>query len=667
MMDLKQILKESNVAEILDDATLGNMGKSVLDGYELDVNDTPRQEKSEKWEKGQKIVKQVMEEKNVPFNDASNVKYPLLTTACIQFNARSYPAIVSGNSIVKPQMVGSLSIPDDLTEEKLAEMPQKQQQELMQLAQTITQKQGKADRACEYMNWQLFNELEEWEEDTDRLLLMLPLYGDMFRKTWYSASKNRLESKILSPEHLIVPSNTPTLEDAPRITEIFTLYPNQIVERVRDGTFIDFNFQDDKDAEHEFLEQHMWYDLDEDGYKEPYICIVHKPTGNCVQVIPAFMMGDVVGDKEITKINRINLYTRYSFIPSSDGSFYSLGFFDILYPINAVIDSSINQLMDAGRLANSSSGFIGKEARLRKGSYKFGVGEWKTVPVKGEDIRKGMFQLDFPGPNQTLFQLLGFMVEAGREVANIKDVLTGDQNVNIPATTTLALIEQGTKVYSAIHKRVYRALRKELRILKEWDVRVLDDEKYSEVLDAPVQKDDFEDSGYDFVPVADPEVATDAQRMGRAEVLLGFRGDPYVNQMEIRKRALEAANLDMENLLQQPEQSLEALQQENEQLKQQLQQVGQGRLQLQAKEQARKEKETDSKAKKVDSDIQLNKVKMIEGIANAESKEMGDNISAYRAEIEKDKASIGEESDRRRDILTMAKLAGDKRNAGNSR
>ena len=642
MPTLSEILKADSLAEILDDHELQQISAKVMEGYEIDVSDPIRQEKADKWEAGQKIVKQTIEAKNVPFNDASNVKFPLLTNACIQFNARAYPAIVSGNSVVRPQMAGEITVPEEIknmTEEEAQQIPPEQMQQLQQLAETISRKQSTANRACEYMNWQLFNELEEWEEDTDRLLLMLPLYGDMFRKTWYSSAKKRLESKVLSPEHLIVPSNTPSLEDAPRITEIFTLYPNQIEERVRAGTYIEFNYQDDQDKAHEFLEQHGWFDLDEDGYKEPYIAIVHKETGNCVQVIPSFMMKDVLNSpndkKQVSKINRINLYTRYSFIPSSDGSFYSLGFFDILYPINEVVDSTLNILMDSGRLANSSSGFLAREARIRKGSVKFGVGEWKSVPVKGDDLRKGIFPLDFKGPDPALIQLLDWLVQAGREVANIKDVMTGEQSVNLPATTTIALIKQGMAVFSAIHKRIYRALRKELGILREWNVRVIP-EMYSDVMDAPVSPEDFEDTGYDFVPVADPEVSTDELKSAKAEFLLStFRNDFWINQELLRRKSLEIMAIDdIDELIQKPDQSVEQLMARVQQLEAALQKVGQGQLELQKRKIGMEEVETASKAAKAEQEITESKAKTIDLLAQAEAREAGTQLNDYKAKAE---------------------------------
>jgi chaperonin GroES len=650
---LKQILDAGNVAEILDEDQLGRIGTQVVSMYEVDEGDGVRQSKMDKWREGQKIVQQIIEVKNTPFENASNVKYPMLTTACIQFNARSYPQIIKGNSVVRPQLVGVSKIPElpDLPADAPPEV-QEQYKALQERVQKMKAKQAKADNACEYMNWQLFNELVEWEADTDRLLLMLPLYGDMFRKVWHSKSKGRLESRLISPEHLILPCNAPSLDESPRISECFYLYPNQIEERIRQGDYLAIPYHDDDDKPHELIEQHCWYDLDEDGYKEPYIVIVHRETGKVCQILANFTMESVQGNGkgEVSSITPIKHYQHYQFIPSSDGSIYGLGFFDILYPINETINTTINMLLDAGRLANSNSGFIAREARIKRGSIKMQVGEWTSVPVKGDDIRKGMVPLQFPGPSTALFQLLGFMVEVGKDVANIKDVLMGEQRPNQTATATLALIEQGTKVFSAIHKRIYRALKGEFDIIRRWNVLVLDQSQYEEVMDLPVKKEDFDDVGYDFVPVADPEVATDMQRMGRAEFLLSFRGDPYINQMEIRKRVLDAANIeDPDDLIQEPAQSVEVLQQQVQQLQQQLQKSGQMQIHYRAKELELKERELALKEAKNPADIAAQKAAALDRVASAESREAGNQLEKY-------KIQAGVEDGKRGRLLELEKL-----------
>jgi chaperonin GroES len=242
------------------------------------------------------------------------------------------------------------------------------------------------------------------------------------------------------------------------------------------------------------------------------------------------------------------------------------------------------------------------------------------------------------------------MVEVGKDVANIKDVLMGEQRPNQTATATLALIEQGTKVFSAIHKRIYRALKGEFDIIRRWNVLVLDQSQYEEVMDLPVKKEDFDDVGYDFVPVADPEVATDMQRMGRAEFLLSFRGDPYINQLEIRKRVLDAANIeDPDDLIQEPAESVEVLQQQVQQLQQQLQKSGQMQIHYKAKELELKERELALKEAKNPADIAAQKAAALDRVASAESREAGSQLEKY-------KTQAGVEDGKRGRLLELAKL-----------
>ena len=664
---LQEILKAGaeepgGVASILDDEELGRYGSQVTKTFNIDIADPVRVEKAEKWELGQKIVKQTIERKNTPIENASNVKYPLLTNACIQFNARSYPAILQGNNVVKPQMVGDITPPSDeeIAELQQQDIPQTELKPLIEKMNALKDKQGRADRASEYMNWQLFNELKEWEEDTDKLLLMLPLYGDMFRKYWNSKSKGRIESKIMSPEHLVVPSTTKNLEDSPRITEFFSLYPNQVEERIRDGSWISFDYganSEDTDAEIDFLEQHTWMDLDDDGYKEPYIIVVHKETSAVAQILPNFQMKDVKQNEagEVKRIHKILFYQKYTFIPSSDSSFYGLGFFDILYPLNEVIDTTLNQLMDAGRLANTNGGFIAKEARIKKGSMQFAVGEFKSVNVKGDDLRKGIFPLQFPGPSPVLFQLLGWITDAAREVANIKDVLMGEQHMNVPATTTLALIEQGTKVFSAIHKRVYRSLAGELNILREWNFRTIDEEHYENVIDSPIKRSDFDDEGYDFIPVADPEVATDMQKMGRAEFLMTLASQyPEINRMVMLNRVLESANIDgIEELLQPVPNQGEQIKLRDQALQKKAQEQIDRKQDFEEREMTRKERETTYKELEAAAKVLVDRTKAIDNIASAEAREAGQQLEQYKADMR-------DLDDFRKRMVDMAKASNDR-------
>ena len=219
---LVDLMESENIAEMLDDDELSVIGSQVCDGF--DEDDSSRGERKEQWERAKKLAMQAVEEKSHPWPGSSNVKYPLMTTAAIQFNARAYPAIVQTGNTVKAKIIGR--DPDGL-------------------------KAIKANTATEYMNWQLIDEITEWEETMDRLLVMLPIYGTMFRKMWFDPVKGRTTVKTLSPNELVINANAKCIEDAKRISEIFEMTQNRMIERIRSGLWLPINLQVDDDSEYD--------------------------------------------------------------------------------------------------------------------------------------------------------------------------------------------------------------------------------------------------------------------------------------------------------------------------------------------------------------------------------------------------------------------------------
>ena len=496
-----------NVAEEVDDDTLGVLGDKVLREYKIDEGS--RADWKQKAERALERARLKRESKSYPWDGAANVKFPLLTTASLQFAARAYPAIVEGKRIVKAQVQGS-----DPNGEKRA----------------------KADRISEHMSYQLMNQMPEWEEDTDTLLHQIPIVGCAFRKVFYDPALKRNRSEMVSAIDLTVNQKTRSLETVPRITHMFTLYPHEIEERIAAGAYLDITdikgvaagSDGDDDAPHEFLEQHRWCDLDDDGVREPWIVTVHKESARVVRIVanydPDSLKLTVTGSKErIDRIARYNCFVKYPFFRDPAGGFYDLGFGELLESINEIIDSTLNQMLDAGHLQNAGGGFIGSGLRLKKSQLRFAPGQYHTVDAPGIKVREAVYNMEHPGPSPVLFQLLGMMVEAGREIANVKDILTGDNSSrNATATTTLALIEQGMKVYTSIYKRLYSALRKEYKLLFELNSRYLDEQVYFNLQDdeRAVGQKDYDGDALDVVPVADPNVVTDMQRMARAQVYM---------------------------------------------------------------------------------------------------------------------------------------------------
>jgi chaperonin GroES len=553
--------RATNIAEELDESDCATLAGIVKREY--DIDETSRSEYLEKYKKWLDFAMQIVQEKTYPWPRASNVVYPLLTSAAIQFAARAYPSIVRDNGVVKGQVVGDDKgepTPDPATGGQL------QIQGQPQWVAEPGEKRQRADLVGRHMSWQLLTEQEEWEPQTDRMLVVLPIVGSMFRKSMFDPNLRRNVSETIDATHLVVNYHARSFETAPRKTEIIELYPWEIEERIRSGIFLedeygtDIDQKDgtDTDSPVTFLEQHRRYDLDDDGYAEPYIVTISRDSGRLARIRAGYEMAGVEWTNKgtVRRIEQVEYYTKYGFIPSPGSNVYDLGFGHLLYPINEAINTSLNQMFDAGHLQNVGGGFIGSGISLNTGAVRFQVGEYKPVNTMGGTLKDNIFPLPFPGPSQVLFALVQFLVEAGKEIAAVKDIMVGDMpGDNTSGITTLAVIEQGLKVYSAIHKRIHRSLGYEFRKLFRLNRLYLP--KESGWLDGDLwRKISREDYGRSagVVPISDPQMVTDMQRMGRAQFLLQFKDDPLFNGREIRIRMLEAANIpDAEMLLvQQP-------------------------------------------------------------------------------------------------------------------
>jgi chaperonin GroES len=559
---LRQWINAVNIAEDLDDETLQRMGERVFREYNID--DNSRSDWKTKSKEAMDLALQVVQEKSFPWPRAANIIYPLVTTAAMQFAARAYPAIVNGRNVVRGVVIGDdngTPAIDPRTGQPLVQPgpPDPQTGQPVPLPVYAVQpgeKQKRADQIGEHMSWQLLDEMPEWEPETDRLLHILPIVGIAPRKTYFDPAKGNCSTLVL-PSKLVINYKAKSYETAPRITEELEFYPNEIREMELAGLWREppnpYGMPEggengDDDAPHVFLEQHRFWDLDNDGYQEPYIVTIHKQTHFVVRIVARYEAEGIKLNRkgEIGKIEPVHYYTLYGFIPNPESAVYPLGFGQLLRPINEGINTTLNQLIDAGTLQNAGGGFIGKGLSMNAGAIRFQLGEYKTVNVTGSTLRDNIVPLDFKGPSPVLFELLGMLVESGKEIAAIKDVLTGDQEKgNVPATTTLALIEQGLKVFTAIYKRVHRSLKAEFAKLYRLN-RIYGDEvaqyKAGDAWKQIAKQDYVQGSGVE--PVSDPTMVSDMQRMGRAQFLGGFANDPMMNGMEIRRRILKAAEIE---------------------------------------------------------------------------------------------------------------------------
>lgn len=549
-----------NIADDTDisEEDLTALGVRVRRDFDIDENS--RAEWKDLYQKWLDFAMQVAQEKTYPWPRASNVIYPMITTAAIQFAARAYPAIIRDRNVVKGSVVG----PDNGS--PLID-PATGQPALGPDGQPIWaaapgEKKRRADKIGQHMSWQLLSEQKEWEPQTDKLLVVVAIVGTMFRKSYFDPAEERNVSETVSALDLCVNYKAKSFETAPRLTETIHLYPWEVEERIRSGIFLDDDYgadmdnsgEMDEDASVAFLEQHRRWDLDGDGYPEPYIITVARDSMKVARIRAAFEMDGVKFSAKSGMVRRIDAvvyYTKYGFIPNPASGVYDLGFGHLLYPINEAINSSLNQMFDAGHLQNAGGGFIGSQLSLNTGSVKFQVGEYRPVNVAGGTIRDNVFPLPFQGPSQVLFALMQFLVEAGKEVASVKDVMVGDTPGEQSGIAILAMIEQGLSVYSAIYKRIYRALKNEFALLFRLNRLYLPLQAGFQTGDQwhAISRRDYE-AGAGVEPISDPRMMTDMQRLGRAQFVGQFKDDPWFDARKVRLQMLDAAQIpDAETLL----------------------------------------------------------------------------------------------------------------------
>jgi chaperonin GroES len=611
-LKLQQWIGKPNIADAFTVDQLNQLGAQVVRDWEIDL--ASRADWEARTKEGLELAMQVAEKKTWPWSGAANVKFPIIASAAIQFHARAYPEIIQGNDVAKGKVIGR--DPEGL-------------------------KQQRADRISKHLSYQLLEEMVEWEEDTDRLLMMLPIIGTLFRKTYFDPLRQRNVSCIRKPLDIVVHNDAKSIDDARRVTDqaVF-LYRNDIYERVQSDLFTDSDITYEHDEEKQqaemFLEQHLYYDLDKDGYEEPYVVTVHRYSAKVVRVVARYdddsVMVTISG--KVMRIEPVQYFTKYSFLPSFDGSFYDTGFGQLLLPLNEAINTNLNQLLDAGTLANVQGGLVSKGIKIKGGQYRFMPGEWKQTDASPMDLKDGFFPLPTKEPSAVLFNLLGFLVEAAEKLSSVADIMTGESSgPNEPVGTTLARIEQGMKVFNGIYKRIYRSLKSEFKKIAKLNRDYMDDEVYYRVLDEEqtALKADYEDKEIDVIPVADPNQGTDIQRLAKAQALLPMQGQPGVNNWQIARRYLLALKIDNVDEIQ-PKDGEEAANQApppdpkmvEVQIKGELEQ---GKLELSAEKQG-------AEIALIEAQVETTRAQGIKYLAEAEAAELGPQLEWYKQAYE---------------------------------
>ena len=594
-LKLLDLIDYTNIADKLDEKQLLSISTQALEGYEIDKESRSHREQAMK--DAMNMALNVDQVKNTPWPKASNVIIPLISNASISFAARAYPAIVKDDEVVAAKVVGSdegVPVLDPETKEPIIDPETVKPMQDPETGETVPDmsnaqpmwkippgaKEERGKRVADYMNYQFSEIMEEWEEDTDKLLNALPVVGNMFRKIYWDTEEERIKSHLVYPANLIINYNSRGIDRAPRVSEELEYYPHEIEEMIRAGLWLDGDWMTqesqeteeqserqeeagkgytDENAPHVFVEQLARFDLDGDGYGEPYIVMIHKGSKQVVRIVADFQKDGIIeGTGKNPKIKRIKAETyfiKYGFIPSPDGSIYDMGFGELLLHLNKTINTTVNQMIDAGTLSNNSTGLIGRGLRMKGGNIRLKMGEFQVVDSRGGAIKDNFVQIQHPEPSQVLFQLLGLLIDSGKELGSLRDILEGEQVANQSGIGTLALIEQGLTAFKAIYKRISRSIKKEIKVVYRLNQLYLNDDVYANVLDKPMQisREDFESDDFDIVPISSPHMVSDMQRLARAQYLDSLREDPYTNQIELRERIFRFAGIDdYEKLITEP-------------------------------------------------------------------------------------------------------------------
>ncbi len=534
-IDKSKIPFDGNLAEYIEEGELGKLANDFLGAFEVDKES--RKDWHDTYIKGLDMLGFKYEDRTQPFEGASGVVHPLLAESVTQFQAQAYKELLPPSGPVRTQVVG-LSTPEI---------------------------EAQSERVKEYMNYQITHAMKEYDPEMDQLLFYLPLAGSAFKKVYFDPILKRAVGKFVSGEDLIINYMASDLEQADRVTHVIKMTNNDIRKLQVNGFYrdielvsgqVDANDIQDKideldgaeknyasdDDEHEILEMHVNADIpgfeNESGVKLPFIITIDSFS----RTILAIRRNWNPDDQEPTKIS---YFVHYKFLPGL--GFYGFGLIHMLGGLSRTATSVLRQLIDAGTLANLPAGFKARGMRIRDHEDPLQPGEFRDVDVTGTSIKESLLPLPYKEPSQVLFALLGFSVDAGKSFAAIADMKMGEGNEQNPVGTTLALIERGTKVMSAIHKRLHYAQRVEFNMLARIFQLYLPPEYPYQVIggNRMIKQADFDDR-VDILPVSDPNIFSMAQRvtLAQQQLQLATAAPQMHNLREAYRRMYAAMGVD---------------------------------------------------------------------------------------------------------------------------
>ncbi len=527
---------DANLAEIMDERVLMDIASELVGYYEDDKGG--RQEWEDAYTEGLELLGIKYENRDEPFRGSSGVTHPLIAEAVTQFQAQAYKELLPSSGPVRTQVVGAAT-PD-------VEM--------------------QSQRVQEFMNFQIMNVMDEYDPEMDRLLFYLPLAGSAFKKVYFDDMLDRAVSKFVPADDLLVPYNATDLSSASRVTHVIRMNTNDVRKNQAAGFYRDIDilaYDDDdevrqKERELQGIEQgggdnqdctlleiHTDLDLpgfehvspidgEETGIKLPYIVTVDEGSSKVLAIRRNWKEGDEYYKK-------MQYFSHYKFLPGL--GFYGFGLLHMIGGLGRSATSILRQLIDAGTLANLPAGFKARGIRIRDSDEPLSPGEFRDIDVPGGALRESIMPLPYKEPSQTLMSLLGFIVDAGRRFAAIADLQVGDGNQQAAVGTTVALLERGSKVMSAIHKRLHYAQKQEFKMLARVFAESLPPMYPYNVYgaEATVKQADF-DERVDVIPVSDPNIYSMSQRLALAQTQLQLaQTNPQMHNLhEAYRRIYEA-------------------------------------------------------------------------------------------------------------------------------
>ena len=543
-MDINDMIEhDSNLAEYLDEEVLTDISMDLRASFEDDLQSRDAWE--ETYTKGLDLLGVGSTDRSVPFEGASGVTHPLIAESVTQFQAQAYKELLPSGGPVKTKVLGVAN----------------------------PETEGQATRVKNFMNYLIMEKMEEFDPDMDQMLFYLPLSGSTFKKVYYDEAKGRPVSKFVAAQDVVVPYTATDLVTAPRISHVLKMTDNEVRKLQVSGIYRDIELGDPGDTEEDTVEQKVdelqgisrtykdelrnileihsvmeiegFEDKDEQGeltgIKLPYIVTIDRSKGDVLSIRKNYAENDPLKET-------IQYFVHYKFMPGL--GFYGFGLTHMIGGLGRAATSILRQLIDAGTLANLPAGFKARGVRVRNSDDPLQPGEWRDIDVPGGDIRSAITPLPYKEPSATLAQLLAALIEGGRRFISVADEQVNNMSGETPVGTTVAMLERGMKVMSAIHKRLHYGQKNEFRILARIVAENLPPFYPYQVAGASpeIKQQDF-DGRVDIIPVSDPNIFSMAQRVALAQSQLQLaQSNPEMHNMyasyQRMYQALEVQNID---------------------------------------------------------------------------------------------------------------------------